>query len=265
MSQSDLDPRSAIQLFHDGSLAGRELLRCFASYPRWIVPASFGAGGPALLEFRSGGSRHFYLFSDIEAYDAARRAVGESVMGEHYIEMTGDSVWLSFDSDVNALNINPHSPQQIYYKPEQFPRLRRWASTIRVERALDNVLATDDGYESIFAFDGYYLVKKAGDDRGQLQLAPDSRGRTLAAVFTAEDSLEAYVNEMSHTRSEVLEPHLLSGSLLFELLVKAQLDGFVFNCCGPVTPRAFALAFSRRVIEKSGMSGQTSLDESANP
>ncbi len=88
-----------------------------------------------------------------------------------------------------------------------------------------------------------------GDSGPNLMLAPDARGRTLAAVFTAEDALEAYLKEMGANGKRGLEPLTIAGPRLFDLLPRISLDGFVFNCCGPVSPRAFAAAFARRVIE----------------
>ena len=251
IKESELHPRQVIERFFEQQLTGRQLLRCLASFAHWLAPASFDDGQPALLELRLSDSRHFYMFSDMQAYDAGRAAVGADVIGDHYLELTGDGVWLSFNDAVQAVNINPHSEHQIHYKQDQFPILRQWAKTIRVERALGNVLSTDSGYDVIREFDRYYVVLRSDESGPNLMLAPDSKGRKLAALFTAEDALDAYVEEMNQSGLQGLKPLMMTGAKLFDLLLKAALDGFAFNCCGPVTPRAFAPEFARRVSESN--------------
>src|SRR5262249_7249306 len=159
----------------------------------WIVPARFRAGQPAFLEFDSGGSRRFFMFSDTQAYDEARKTLGEDTFGEHFLELTGDSVWLSFNDEVDQLDIDPFSEHQIHYKQEQCPLLRRWGKIVSVERSLKKALTPDgkSSYNLIRDFDGYYIVTRCDETRPHLMLAPDSKGRKLAALFTAEDSLDA--------------------------------------------------------------------------
>jgi hypothetical protein len=83
-------------------------------------------------------------------------------------------------------------------------------------------------------------------DDNQLVMAPDQKGRTLAAIFTAEDACAAFLEETSQTHLQSLT---YSGKNLFEILGKMDLTGMVFNCSGPITPVAFAAAFSQIVLE----------------
>ena len=247
MNETGVQPRRAIERFLAHEMSGRELLRCLATFDRWIVPAGFSGGQPAFLDFRSGQSRRFFMFSGPEAYNEARRQLGEDVLGDHYVETTGDSIWLSFNDAVAGLSIDPFSKHEIDYGPDQFPLLRRWGNIIRVERALEKVLSTDSGYDLIRDFDRYYIVTRRDESGPNLMLAPDSKGRKLAALFTAEDSLDAYLDEKRGGGFQDLEPLMMTGPRLFELLSRTPLDGFVFNCCGPIAPRAFAPAFAERI------------------
>ena len=250
MNQPGYDPRQGIELFLERKLTGHQLLRCLASYERWVVPADFGNGQPSFLEFGSDGFTHFYMFSDVIAFEQAFNSEG-SAIGEHYLELTGDSVWLSFNDSVDDVNINPYSEHPIHYKKDQFATLRRWGRIIRVERVLENVLTKNTGYEILREFDSYQIVTRTDQFGHNLMMAPDSKGRKLAALFTAEDALGAYLEEMQENGWRDLEPLMMSGNRMFDLLLKSPLDGFVFNCCGPVPARAFALAFAQFVVEPS--------------
>ena len=83
----------------------------------------------------------------------------------------------------------------------------------------------------------------------RLVMAPDQKGRTLAAVFTSEDACEAFLDEAGKQGGTQLEPLIYAGKNLFELLSKMDLTGIVFNCSGPTPPVAFAAAFSQVILE----------------
>ena len=81
-------------------------------------------------------------------------------------------------------------------------------------------------------------------------MAPDTKGRALAAVFTADDAYDAFAPDAkAQAGADPVQRLQLSGVALFNILQKLQIDGIVFNCAGPVTPVAFAAAFTRVVLE----------------
>jgi hypothetical protein len=77
----------------------------------------------------------------------------------------------------------------------------------------------------------------------RLVMAPDQKGRTLAAVFTSEDACEAFLDEAGKQGGTQLEPLIYAGKNLFELLSKMDLTGIVFNCSGPNSARSFCGCF----------------------
>ena len=96
--------------------------------------------------------------------------------------------------------------------------------------------------------DGYHLLMRAtADGHSQLVLAPDARGRQLAAVFTAEDCLQAFMDRVLTQVKPLPLSLMLSGQELFERLVAMPLQGIVFNCAGPVQPHAGQLALAPHV------------------
>jgi hypothetical protein len=240
-------PETAIDLFFDEKLGGAQLLRSLASFDHWLAPAGIQAGGPTLLYPTIDGCHHLFMFTGTGLYDVCREAMGPAGLGDHYLDLTGDSLWLNLDPEATTVSINPYSPRAIHYKREQFPLLRKWAEIISVERALDNVLSTDRGFETIKTFAGYYFGFETSSGNKFMALAPDNKRRKLAAIFTAEDAAEAFQAGREPRSVEMVS---VGGEKLFKSLKSMPLDGIVFNCCGPATPCAFSIAFADKVLER---------------
>jgi len=96
----------------------------------------------------------------------------------------------------------------------------------------------------------YLLAVVNLDGSYQLALAPDDKGRRLAAVFTYDDAFEAFLpeGEALHAEGQLLQVEL-AGPKLFEQLAQMSLDGLVFNCRGPARPIAFAQPFIAAILE----------------
>ena len=98
-------------------------------------------------------------------------------------------------------------------------------------------------------YEGYRIVlQESGEDDFQLVLAPDTKNRLLAAVFTAADTLQAFLND----RTELLDGNhrsvTVDGKTLFAQLKQIELQGLVFNCSGPIRPAALASQFLDLVL-----------------
>ncbi|MFH1466211.1 MAG: hypothetical protein ABIO70_17635, partial [Pseudomonadota bacterium] len=61
--------------------------------------------------------------------------------------------------------------------------------------------------------------------------------------------LDAYLARHGAALGAGAEVRVLRGAELFPLLSAMPLDGIVFDCCGPVLPKAVAPAFARAVLE----------------
>ena len=57
------DPRAAIDQFLAHKLTGTQLLRGFASYRGWLVPARLAGMEPTYLNFQLDGDSHFFMFT----------------------------------------------------------------------------------------------------------------------------------------------------------------------------------------------------------
>jgi len=83
------------------------------------------------------------------------------------------------------------------------------------------------------------------EDEQYVALAPDGRGRKIAAIFTAEDALDQFLE--NHPKPN-RRPVPIAGEALFIAIRKMPLDGMVFNCSGPVKPRLFPLSFAAEIL-----------------
>jgi hypothetical protein len=239
------EPRAAIAQFLARKMTGTQLLRGFATYRGWLVPARLAGMEPTYLNFQLGADSHFFLFTDHDAYMECRERVGVDVIGEFFIgNLFGHSAFSKIGPDVSIVNINPHCEHELHYKRDQIPRLRAWADILRAERALETVAVKNAGFDILKAFPGYYFIM---EERQYLTLAPDGQGRRLAAVFTADDALETF---LERNGKPSMTPVPIDGARLFPALRKMPLDGMVFNCSGPVRPSVFPLSFADEVIEK---------------
>lgn len=260
---SDSPVQAAIAEWQSKQITGAELMRQLVSFDKWMVPIAepaaaeaMGAGSSPRLMYSQDaeGVSRLYLFSDGPAYDAFRRAVGDDApQDQHFLTTPGAWIFHLPLDQIDAVEIDPASPWQISYRKEQFTRLRALADAVEVEQALA-ALRTGTAQRGMVAtvrlYERYILAVCQINGEYSLALAPDDHGRALAAVFTADDTFEAFLSE-----GEAVTPQgqllrlTLPGAQLFEQLAKMPVDGVVFNCSGPVRPIAFAHEFFGVVLE----------------
>ncbi len=122
-----------------------------------------------------------------------------------------------------------------------------------VEEALANLrkgTAPDGALRRVRDYANYSVAAAMHEGRPRMLMAPDNKGRTLAAIFTFDDTYEAFgPDARAQSGGEPVEQMHLRGEALFNALQGFQLDGIVFNCAGPPAPVAFAPAFARVVME----------------
>ena len=241
-----LNPRAAIDRFFNTKLTATQLLRSLAVYRGWQVPARLENLVPVFTDFDLGnGAKHFFLFSDKDAYLECRNKIGIDILGDYYVgNVAGHSAFDAIKDDVDVVNINPYSPQEVHYTREQIERLKAWARIVKTEMALESAHSSMRGYAAIRSFSDYYFVM---EDEQYVALAPDGRGRKLAAIFTADDALDSFLERNPKPNRR---PVPIGGEALFGAIRKMPLDGFVFNCSGPMKPAMFPLSFAAEILEK---------------
>lgn len=240
-----------MEAFWRKEITGAQLQRAFAQFKEWITPAIFDGTEPILQKFDFGkddqgeADKHFFLFTDREAWAAYEEKQGKGSLGSSYLTANGSALFRNMDPDVKVLNINPHSPGQMHYKAAQFNALKKWADILEVERVLDTILQTGQGFAVLRDFKEYSVLGDPAGEGLSFANASDSNGRRLTAIFTADDALDAYVGQMNGEEPAV---YTVPGKALFQWLKDKPLDGMVFNPLGPLPARAFALPFAEMVL-----------------
>ena len=103
--------------------------------------------------------------------------------------------------------------------------------------------------EQLLRYQGYCLpLIQSPSGKRHIALAPDPDGRKLAAIFTAKDSLSAFVQHAGTSLGEELIVDEPSGETLLPYLITLPIDGIVFNCYGPPSPKALHKASLERLI-----------------
>ncbi len=260
---SDSPIRLAVREWQEQVITGTHLMRQLVSFEHWqLLVAKTEAAEPKqdeppvrlLYGEDAEGVSRLYLFSDEEAYTSFLQATGQT--SDAHDRLIIDGVWVfslpleQFD----VVEIDPASPWQIGYRREQFPALRAMAEAVAVEQALialQHGEARPETLQRVRDYEHYLLpVLAAEGDRYALVLAPDPQGRALAAVFTAPDAFDAFVQALSMIPDdEELLQLEVPGPVLFAQLAETSLDGLVFNSFGPSRPVAFALPIASLLLE----------------
>jgi hypothetical protein len=237
-----LTVREAAAACHGGSLAADTLLRVMMTHDAWQVASVDDAHGrPKLAVLTApGGQRILELFSDDEALETfLSSAPGEA--DTTWQRVTGWDLFTRLPEDaVDKVTIDPGTALKFSWGGDRLAVLRGWARTVRAEVALADPDAVVDPFAVLAGYDGYLMIAREGLDGHELVLAPDEH-RNLAAVFTADDRADEFIEAMRAALGEAPARMRYSGADLFALLERLQLDGLVFNPAS-ATPRALTAA-----------------------
>ena len=209
----------------------RDMLRKLISYKQWLVPVlqQDGEQRPNLVRH----NEQIFLL----VYSSAEQVPPNTTT------MTIDGNWLfsQLESPIDTLVIDPQAPYALQFPKEKFSTLKEWAQTLYIESLLEKEEFDAHTLKELLEFQGYFipLVESESGVR-HITLAPDQQQRKLAAVFTAEDALSLYVQNAQGALGKQLLIDRPEGKKLFAYLLQLPIEGIVFNCYGPGTPRALA-------------------------
>lgn len=247
---SFVDARTAVREHLAGRLSHAALFRSLMAHPDWHVPVCAGTDDEAtVMTFvDAAGERWIKVFTDLGAVEAWAEQFGGEADGR-CIVTSGTNLFGALDDELAGVEINPGLPEGVHYQRPHIPLLRQWARITELESALETIDADETPLGLLRDYDAYVLVlKRTGPDSAHLVLAPDDDGRALAAVFTAEDTLAAFFDQVLSAADFEPIPVRVNGEQLFTQLRALPLDGLVFNCSGPVRPRAFGKRLADYVL-----------------
>ena len=241
----------AVDAFKAGDLSDADLYRTIMAHPGWQVVAEVDdAGATRLGVLRTpNGGRILELFSGADSL-ASFCAQEQAEMPAKMLQLPGFHLFGTLaDAAVDRINLDLHSPHATHFLRDQIPLLRAWAEVVTVELALAAPDRLPNPFAALRRFDGFNVVIRVDGAERDFVMAPDAT-RMLAAVFTAEDTVDEFLAEVGETITAELGGELvverMAGVPLFEALAQMSLDGIVFN---PITHLP-GVALAPGVIER---------------
>lgn len=241
---------NAVERFKAGHLTDGDLYRTIMAHPTWAVVAEESTHGELRLGVLAtpNGGRILELFSSEEALATFCDAEGEK-RPSRMLQLSGFQLFSTLaDESVHRINLDLHSPHATHFLVDQIPLLRAWAEVVTVELALASPDRLSNPFGVLRRFDGFNVVVRQSGPHKDLVMAPDAGGRSLAAVFTAEDTVDEFIKEVADELGGALEIERLSGQKLFEWFAQIPLDGIVFNPLTHLPPIAVAASIGERVL-----------------
>jgi len=242
-----------IRQWHAKEIQGTPLMRGLVNHDHWDLRLVEEATGEKTLRISTtkDGKRCLLLFSDGESYSTFAKANNVTVE-QHFLTVPGAVLFAGPMEDIDQIWVDPLTSHDIFYDCEVFPRLREMANAVVVEGALAALRggdAPEGTCRRVREYKNYYLASVVRDGGPSFLMAPDNKGRTLAAAFTADDTFDAFLPEAREMAGGADVQQLqIDGDALFDTFQRMKIDGFVFNCSGPVVPVAFAQAAAGFVL-----------------
>lgn len=244
-------PLDAMRAAKQGTLPDWALMRALVSHRAWQVPADAAPAGPDAAPTprlsRSDDGVRLAAWAEPATFAAAHASGGRAATftGAGLFGLLG-----ALGDGLAEVVLEPGGDAEIRFGTERFGALRHWAEVDRITRIVRGLDDAPDAFDRLRRFDGWHVFERETDDGRQLLRAPDARGRALVAVFTAEDTLHSFLARFGERlRGQPIELVRSDGQALFERLAATPgLDGIVFDCAGPLPPKAVRAQFAREVL-----------------
>ena len=248
-----------IERRRSGRINGLQMMREMLAYQNWQIPVSEKAAReimatnelPAVMFSQApDGKKWLLVYGDAEAAGVHQKAVNDP---QHYVTAPGTVVFQLPLDGFSQIIFDHASPHEVAIDGPMLQEMRKMAPAAEIEETLLRVRTGDNPPRNAMTrvrdYAGYILAVRKASGGLQVAMAPDEKGRSLAAVFTSNDNFNAYLDESgaSPLVSEIWAVPM-AGKALFEQLSKIQVDGLVFNCSGPSKAVAFVPEFSSVVL-----------------
>jgi hypothetical protein len=239
------NPEEMISEFEDQMINGLELIEGLSRYDSWILEIDkLPQGGFVPRIFEDEDKKIFFnLYSKLEYYEYYHDLFNENLENISTIQVKGYWIFQNLPKGLDYLTIDPEREHNINYKKEQFELLMEMAGLVEfdipIQKWLVNISKTNSeniGFQKLISEKMFFVVQ----NEKELPLAPDNKKRKIFPVFASRYAAERFILFLkgqnilgNYTIESIL------GSKLFISLKKMDIDGFVFNCLGPISPRAF--------------------------
>jgi hypothetical protein len=242
-------------------VSGGALMRALVSYDKWCVPVSEKAAAETLahnsppslqLATTPDGETSLAIFSSSEVLASYRKMIN-APGSQHFLTVDGKWIFGVPMETLDVLWIDGGTEHDIVYNKSQFKLLHEMVAAIRVEEALTGLRhgnGPENAIQTAREYKNYYLPVSMRNDKPAFVMAPDDKGRSLAAAFTSDDTFDAFAAQAQQiTNGAPVQQMQIDGAALFDTFQRMNIDGFVFNCKGPITPVAFQQAVAGIILQ----------------
>lgn len=240
-------PEEFISEYEDKLINGLELIESLSRYDRWIVEIEkLETGGFVPKIFEDEGKKIFLnLFSKPEYMDFYHSLFNEEIQNTDHILVSGHWIFQNLPTGIDYVSIDPDREHNIIYKKDQIQLLNEIGKLVEFDIPIQKWTYTisktntdKQEWRKIFLEREYYIIQ----NKSEIPLAPDLQSRKIFPVFVTKYAGERYILYLKNQQNKGdYNIRKIPGTELFPFLKKMELDGIVFNCLGPITPRAFQI------------------------
>lgn len=233
-----------ISEYEKNQISAVELIEAICRYESWILEIDkLETGGYTPKVYEDNDKKLFLaLFSTKVNFKNFTQLNKLSYDENYIIKLSGYWLFQNLPRGIDYLSIDPEEKHNINYKKEQFEILNETAKLVEIDipilkwqSRLTSQAIDSQEVKELFLNKKYFVVKL----ENTFPLAPDKESRKLFPIFHTSYSANRfviYLNQKNSNSSEILK---IQSEKLFEALKDMEIDGFVFNPLGPITPRAF--------------------------
>lgn len=240
----------AVLALLEGHAAGHAgfgvLMRGLTLFDGWQTVA--GPDGNVMTRLMEDGP-WLDLFVDEERLQAHLERVPQDIDLQG-ITISG-AFWASMDEGLAGVHIHPAQSHALQLAGGRRDEVRAWARTALIEAMVARRHVLDAA--ALRAWTGWQLLVRTSpaEDRPQLVLTADAEGRPVAAVFTADDCREAFLQRLPPATRAGMSVRVMKGVQLFAQLASLPIQGAAFNPAGPVPACGYDRPWLARVAQGS--------------
>lgn len=250
----DLHPiADLLEAFRHEAVDGPTLYRGIMGHDGWIVPGRRTDDGAIELGIlrTEGDGRILELFSGPRAVETFEASQGEPLT-EARLTLSGFEIFGALEeSMVDRINLDPLSAHTCHFFHNQVPMLRAWAQIGALETALQGAGRHSDPVGLMAHYGHFHMVGLPREDgEHDLVLAPDSRERSLGAIFTTRELAVEFALGIADEMERPPAVIPMTPQVMFERLASMTLQGIVFNPWTSLEPRAMSPALIQAVLDR---------------
>lgn len=230
--------------FEQNQISALELIEALCRYESWFLEIDkLEMGGYTPKVYEDDEKKLFLAIFSSKIHLKNFLQVHKFSFEENsFVKLNGYWLFQNLPNGIEYLSIDSEEEHNINYNKNQFELLKETAKLVELDMPIlkwqSRILSqTPDSKETreLFLNKTYFVVKL----NNSFPLAPDKESRKLFPIFHTQYSANRFIMFLNRQNPNSYEVLKVSAEKLFESIKEMEIDGFVLNPLGPITPRAF--------------------------